>query len=231
MMGDLFKKIFPWLPVAAFALLAADFYLIFQFAPEEATQGVVQKIFYFHVSCAFAMYLGFGLAGFFSLIYLFLREARYDDYAHAGASVGLVFCTMVLASGPVWAKPIWGTWWTWDPRLTTTLLIWLIFLACLMLRRFFAGDPREGVYAAVLTLFGMLDLPLIFLAVKLWRGIHPSVLGKENNMPTEMKITLIVSNITVLIFFLLIYAARVRLLRLKRHVDQYSFDAQKQERS
>lgn len=199
--------------------MAVDLYLIFIYAPEEATQGIVQKIFYFHVSCAFAMYAGFGLAGLFALLYLFSRDVLWDCLSHAGQSVGLLFCSMVLVSGPLWAKPIWGTWWTWDPRLTTTLMVWLIFASILLLRRFFGNDPKGLMASAILTLFGMLDLPLIFLAVKLWRGIHPTVLGTKNNMPAEMKITLMVSNLTILFLFGLLYWMTSRLLITEEKIE------------
>ncbi|HSA60475.1 MAG TPA: cytochrome c biogenesis protein CcsA [bacterium] len=221
-MKKLSSALFPVLPAAAFLLLTAAYYLIFVYSPEEVNQGLVQKLFYFHVSCAFAMYCGFSLAGLFALLYLIKRKSRFDRLSHAGASVGLLFCTMVLASGPVWAKPIWGTWWTWDPRLTTTLLIWLIFFACLLLRRFFEGDPRGPVYAAVVTLFGLLDLPLISLSVRLWRGVHPSVLGKKENMPVEMKITLLVTNLAVLLLFISVYWVRARLLGLEHKSELLS---------
>lgn len=202
-------------PILLFTLFAANFYLIFVVAPEELTQGLVQKIFYFHVSSALAMYAGFLAAGFSALIYLLTRRAMWDSLSKATAEVGFVFCTMVLVSGPIWAKPIWGTWWTWDPRLTTTLFIWFLFLSIFLLRRFFGADPRGRLVASVLTLFALADLPFIFLAVKLWRGIHPSVLGQEGNMPGEMKLALIFTNITVLIFSGYLAKNRYRLLRLE----------------
>lgn len=202
-----------FIPILLFLFLAVDFYLIFVNAPEEATQGLVQKIFYFHVSSAFAMYIGFLLAGLFAALYLWQRTLMWDLLSHAGVSVGLVFCTMVLVSGPIWAKPIWGTWWTWDPRLTTTFFLWLIFAASLMLRNYFGDNPRGKIFAAVFTLLGVLDIPLVFFAVKLWRGIHPAVLGKEGNMPGAMKLALIFSNVTVLVLFAVFYWVTYQLLR------------------
>lgn len=208
-----------FLPLFFFFLLAFDLYLIIFYAPEEAIQGKVQKIFYFHVSSAFAMYGGFSLAGLFALFYLVQREILWDALSRAGGSVGLLFCSMVLVSGPLWAKPIWGTWWTWDPRLTTTLMIWLIFASILLLRRFFGNTPKGRMATAILTLFGILDLPLIFLAVKLWRGIHPSVLGGGNNMPHEMRLTLIVSNLTVLFLFGLLYWVQVNFFLTEEKIE------------
>lgn len=225
-MKKLSSRLFSILPIACLLFLTAAFYFIFVVAPEEASQGLVQKIFYFHVSCAFAMYLGFGLAGLFALLYLIWRSSLFDHLSHAGVSVGLLFCTMVLASGPIWAKPIWGTWWTWDPRLTTTLLIWLIFFAYILLRRFFEGDPRGPVYVAILTLFGILDLPLIALSVKLWRGAHPSVLGQKANMPPEMKIALLVTNLAILLLFFTLVWVKVRLLRLEQKCAVLGFQDQ-----
>lgn len=166
------------------------------------------------------MYAGFLLSGLFSFLYLIKRKADFDVYSEAGARVGLLFCTMVLLSGPIWAKPIWGAWWSWDPRLTTTLLIWLIFLSTLLLRKFYELDPKGKVFASVLTLFGLLDIPLIFFAVKLWRGIHPSVLGEESNMPSSMKLTLIVTNLTVMFFFGLLFVLESKILKSKNHLEQ-----------
>jgi len=206
------------LPAVVFGLLVADFYLIFVVAPEEAVQGLVQKIFYFHVSSAFAMYAGFLLSGLFALLFLIRRRTSHFCHCIAGATVGFVFCTMVLVSGPIWAYPIWGTWWTWDPRLTTTLILWLIFFSAILVHRFFEDDPRGRVFTAVVVLFGVLDIPIVFLAVKLWRGIHPSVLGEEKNMPTEMKLALIATNLTVLALFSLLYSIRLRMQSLEEKI-------------
>lgn len=197
-------------------LILGSIYFIFNYAPEEATQGLAQKIFYFHVSSAFAMYFGFLLAGLGSLIYLIKKNPKWDAFSHASASVGVLFCTMVLMSGPIWAKPIWGTWWTWDPRLTTTLIIWLIFISVSLLRSFFENNPKGSTYASILTLIGVLDIPLIFLSVKLWRGIHPSVLGGESNMPGSMKFTLIFSNIAIMIFMAVLIRLRYRVALLEK---------------
>lgn len=214
------QKIFTFSPIILFLLLLVDFYLIFVNAPEEKAQGLVQKIFYFHVSSAFMMYVGFGLGAIFAILFLWKRKPKWDAYSHAGVTIGLLFCTMVLISGPIWAKPVWGAWWSWDPRLTTTLLIWLIFFAYILLRQFYGNDPRGRVYAAVLTLFGVLDIPLIFFSVKLWRGIHPTVIGEEGNMPGEMKLALIFTNVVVLIFFALLFRIQSRVYLLEDKVEQ-----------
>ena len=202
------------------ALMMADLYLIFFVAPEEKMQGIVQKIFYFHVSSAFSMYFGFGLAGLGAFLYLFKRKKWMDHLSIAGGSVGLVFCSMVLVSGPLWARPIWGTYWTWDPRLTTTLILWLMFVAVSFLREFYGSKPRGSFFASILTLVAMLDMPLVFLAIKLWRGIHPQVLGEEESMPTSMLVTFIVSNITFIALFVQLVWLKLKALKLEDSILQ-----------
>jgi heme exporter protein C len=211
----MFKKIDSFIYYFALLFIFLSLGLIGYYAPVERTQEMVQKIFYFHVSSAFAMYFGFGLSGLAALIYLINKKEKWNQLSIAAASTGLLFCSMVLASGPIWAKPIWGTWWTWDPRLTTTLLIWLIFISVKLLREFFGNDPKGALYASILTLIGVLDIPLIFFSVKIWRGIHPTVLGEEGNMPSEMKLTLIISNIAILIFWAVLTRLRYRIEKLK----------------
>ena len=208
-------KKFPFFVLALLMMLLADFYLIFSYSPEEAGQGIVQKIFYFHVSSAFAMYAGFLMAGLFAFLYLWKKKPGFNSLSESAASIGLLFCTMVLASGPVWAKPIWGTYWTWTPRLITTLILWLIFAGVFFLRKFFEGEEKGKTFASVLTLLGVLDIPLVYYAVKLWRDIHPAVLGGENNMPFEMKFTLIFTNVTVLFLFGVLFYLRTKVGRLE----------------
>lgn len=214
-----------WFPYLTAGLLIVDFCLIFFYAPMEKHQGLAQKIFYFHVASAFSMYVCFLFSGIGAALYLWKKSSLFNAIAHAGASVGVLFCAMVLTSGPVWAKPIWGAFWTWDPRLTTTLILFLIFFAVLLLREFYGADLRGRVYAAVLTLFGLLDIPLIILSVKLWRGVHPAVLGEKDNMPLEMKITLFFTLITVFAFMSCLIRLKTRQVILKDRFDEMSGEA------
>lgn len=214
-MKSIYQKFWSIAPWTALILIMVDLYLIIVYAPQEAMQGLAQKIFYFHVSSAFSMYLSFITAGLGALLYMWKREARFNALAEAGTSVGLLFCAMVLMSGPIWAKPIWGAWWTWDPRLTTTLILFLGFFAVRLLRNFYGTDLRGRLYAAVFTLFCLLDMPLVVFAVKLWRGVHPAVLGKKDSMPFEMKITLIMSFCAVIFFMFCLLALKTRQLILK----------------
>jgi heme exporter protein C len=172
---------------ATLALFAVTLYAIFVLAPVEQQMGIVQKIFYFHVPSAYAMYLGFGVSAVGSAVYLLKRDPRWDALAVAGAEVGTLFCLIVLLTGPLWARKAWGVWWTWDPRLTTTLLAGMIFAAYLALRSMGDAGEVEKRFAAGLALFGLVDLPLIHYSVQRWRGVHPTVItGKGGGLESEM---------------------------------------------
>lgn len=198
------------------AALLADMLLVFVYAPVEAHQGFVQKIFYVHVPSAMAMYIGFGVGTVASIVYLIRRELFWDALAVSAIEVGLLFCTIVLVTGPIWAKPIWGGWWTWDPRLTTTFFLWLIFAAYFLLRSAIVDPVKSRLYSAVLAVFGSLDIPVVIFAVKLWRGMHPAVLGNRDSMPTEMRVTLIASMSVIMILAITFIHARYRVER-RRH--------------
>lgn len=179
-------------------LLVINAYLIAFYAPVEANQGAAQKIFYWHVPSAMVMMLFYIVGGVASVVYLIKRSLKADAMAVSFIEVGFLFCTIVLATGPLWAKPVWGAWWTWEPRLTSTLFVWLVFFGYFLLRASLEDKSQAKLYGSVLAIFGCLDIPIIMLAVKLWRGIHPQVLNARENLPDAMWLTLIVSIITVL---------------------------------
>ena len=141
-------------------------------APYEATMGLVQKIFYFHVPSAMAMFVSAIICGVASAVYLFRGRARADRYAEAAAELAALFGLIVLVTGPLWARKAWGVWWQWDVRLTSSLVLWMVFLAYLLLRRY--GGPGSEKLAAGLALFGMANVPFVYLSVNWWRTIHPT---------------------------------------------------------
>ena len=151
-------------------------------APIDSRQGVVQKILYAHVPCAFSAYLGFLVTAAFGALYLWRGDPRLDRVALAGAEVGVVFCTLVLLSGPIWAKATWGEWWAeWDPRLTVSLLQWFVYVAYLLLRAFSEGSERAARFAAVYGIAGVFAIPLNYFAIDLLgggRAAHPANLGR-----------------------------------------------------
>jgi len=154
------------------ALLAFGFYQGMYAAPTEQTMGDIQRIFYYHVPSAWTAGILMFANFIASIIYLVRRSPKADAWALASAEVGVVFGTIVLITGPLWAKPVWGIWWTWDARLTTTLVCWLIYVSYLMLRRFSEGQQTPTI-AAALAVFGFLDVPIVFMSIRWWRTQHP----------------------------------------------------------
>jgi heme exporter protein C len=173
------KLIFVLITLGVLALMAWGFYQAMYAAPTEATMGDIQRIFYYHVPHGMLCYLFFSINFAASMLYLawrhksFARARAADAWALAGAEVGVVYCSVVLITGPIWGRPVWGIWWTWDARLTTTLVLWLIYVSYLLLRRF-ADGPQMQTLAAVLSIFGAIDMPINYLANRLWRTQHPS---------------------------------------------------------
>ncbi len=156
------------------ALMLANLYLIFMTAPTDAVLGPVQRIFYFHVPIAIVSFLAFFVVFVASIGYLATRRRKWDAVAHAAAEVGVVFVTLALLTGVIWARPVWGVWWTWEPRLTTTLILWLIYVAYLMLRAYVPNRRQGALYAAAVGIIGFADVPIVYYSVQWWRSIHPA---------------------------------------------------------
>lgn len=207
------------LGVSTGLLMTAALAAIFIYVPTDRVQGIVQRIFYFHVPLALVTFVAFGVTAFASVAYLWTRSRRWDHWAYASAEVGVVFCSLVLITGPIWAKPIWGTWWTWDARLTTTLILWLIYAGYLMLRGLTAHSEQGARYAAVLGIVGALDIPIINRSVYWWRTIHPAVLitreGGTGLSDPRMQLTLLVSAAAFVALFAWLVWLRQRLVRLE----------------
>jgi heme exporter protein C len=195
-------------------LMIAALYMVFIYVPTEKSMGIVQRIFYFHISIAWVSFLAFLVTFVFSICYLRQRVLKWDNIAHASAEVGVVFTSLVLITGPIWAKPVWGIWWTWDARLTTSLVLWLIYVAYLLVRHY-ATDPARGArFGAVVGIVGFIDVPIVFLAVNIWRTQHPATMVFEGGLTASMLLTVIVclAAFTVLYVLLTIQGARLKSL-------------------
>jgi heme exporter protein C len=166
------KTLFRILVVVTLGLLAYGFYQAMYVAPKEATMGDVQRIFYYHLPSAWIAFLMFFVNLLASIWYLVRRTAGADALALSSAEVGVSFCTIVLITGPLWARPVWGIWWTWDMRLTTTLVLWLIYVSYLVLRHYATGG-QVPVLASVLAIFGFVDVPIVYMAIRWFRTQHP----------------------------------------------------------
>jgi heme exporter protein C len=204
------KRVFPILAVVTVALLGYALYDALVVAPTEQTMGDVQRIFYYHVPSAWTSFLFFFVNFAASVVYLMRRNPKADAVAITGAEVGLVFCTVVLVTGPLWARPVWGIWWTWDWRLTSTLVMWLIYLSYLVLRRFSSGS-QTPVLAAVLAVVGALDIPLVYFSIWFFRTQHPQpVIGDQGSIDPSMLRVLLVNWAAFLCFGALVFWLRYR---------------------
>jgi heme exporter protein C len=195
-----------------FVLMIAALYMVFVYVPTEKNTGIVQRIFYFHVPVAWVSFLAFFVTFVASILYLWKRNIRWDALACASAEVGIIFTTLVLITGPIWAKPAWGIWWTWDARLTTSLLLWVIYVAYLLVRRL-ANDPAQGArYSAVIGIVGFIDVPIVFLTVNLWRTQHPTTIIFEGGLTPPMVTGLMVciAAFTVLYVLLVLQSAGLK---------------------
>ena len=197
----------PWLPTVAGAAVIGTVIRAAFFTPLEAKQGAAQKIFYIHVPAAWVAFLAFFLVAVASGVYLWLRDERLDRFAESSAEVGVVFTTVVLVTGPLWAKPIWGTYWAWwDVRLVSTLFLWFIYVSYMVLRGAIESPPLRARYSAVLGILGAFLIPFIHLSVYLFATMHPMpIVGKPSkpSLPNEMLLTLMLS----LASFTLLYFA------------------------
>jgi heme exporter protein C len=180
----------------ALVALAGVYLLALAYTPVEARQGLAQKIFYLHVPAAWSALLAFSLVGIASALYLWLHDPRLDRFAAASAEVGVAFSAVMLTTGPIWAKPIWGTWWTWDARLTLTLFLFFLFVGYLALRAAVQDPEERARFSAVVGILGMLLVPFIHLSVYLFRTLHPQPIvlkPSAPSLPPEMLRTLLIS--------------------------------------
>lgn len=214
------KRVFPILAVLTLALLAYGLYQALWVAPTEKTMGDVQRIFYYHVPSAWTAGVLFFVNFLASIAYLVWRNSKADALAVAAAEVGVVFCTIVLVTGPIWARPVWGIWWTWDLRLTLTLVLWLIYVSYLLLRQF-STSGQMPVIAAVLAIFGTLDIPLVYFSIWFFRTQHPQpVIGGGGSIDPRMLHAFFVNLIAFTCFGALVCWLRYRLEVLRREVEE-----------
>lgn len=211
------------LPLVTLTAMIVALWAVFVYVPNEREQGVVQRIFYFHVPWAVGTFVCIGLTAFASVMFLWRGGAAWDRLAESAAEVGLLFCSIVLTTGPIWAKPIWGTWWTWDARLTTTLILWLIYVAYIMVRAWAPSREQGARYAAILAIVGALDVPIINKSVHWWRTIHPAVLvtreGTYGLSDPRMQLTLLLSFVAIFLLGAWLVWMRVESARLRDEVE------------
>ncbi len=200
---------FDWLGWTAVISMMVALFAIFILAPTERIQGVVQRIFYFHVALAYLAYVSFGIVLVTSVLYMLKRNLKIDIWARSATEVGVMFISLNLITGIFWMRQVWGTWWTWDPRLTTTLILWFVYAAYLMLRSYAGNDHRGAAFSSVIGVFGAAMIPIVHFSVTWWRTIHPAPTVLREGGPA-MPATMIVTLLITLVAFTFVYAYLMR---------------------
>lgn len=221
-----------WLGLAAWAAVALSLFFVFFVAREasDAMGGQLQRIFYFHVPSAWIAYLAFALVFIASIAYLRTSARRWDVVAHSAAEIGVVFTTLVLITGPIWARPVWGTYWQWDARLTSALVMWLTYLGYLFLRWLAEDDTKAGRLAAVVGVVGFINVPIVHFSVRWWRTLHPSGptpadLAESSGLGGPEMLAFFTSLIAFTLLFAWLVAVRVRLGLAEDFVEQQEIEA------
>ena len=200
-------------------------WLIFVYAPEEQVMGLAQKIFYIHLPLAWWGLISFVIACACGILYLTKRDLKYDMYGAAAVEIGMLCCTLTLITGAIWGRHSWGVWWTWDPRLTTALILWFIYAGCMALRSMPMPEARRAALCSVVSIAGFIDVPLVFLSARLWRSIHPSVFASEGGgLTSEMAVTVIACVLCFALVWLALLLLRWGQMRLSARLDAMMFD-------
>ena len=215
------------LDVVSIIVLAVSTYLALVFAPTEAIMGQVQRVFYFHIGTAWVGLLGFVLAAVTGILYLVTKNIKWDSVEVAAVEVSLIFFFITIVLGSIWARPAWNTWWTWDPRLTTAAITELIYIAYFMLRQGIEDPDRRARFGAVYTLLGGISAPITFMVIRLFRTIHPVVIGSQSaaaqggfSMSSDMKIAFFFALFAFTVIFVDLFWHRIRMGQLQDHVEQ-----------
>lgn len=220
------------LTIISGVLMLVALYMALVWAPDAANltapaERAAQRIFYFHVPSAWVGFLAFVVAAIASLLYLITRQQKWDIWALSSVEIGVAFFAMVMLSGPIWAKPTWNVWWTWDPRLTISTISWLLYIGYLMLRGAVDNPDRQARFAAVYAIIAAMSVPINWIAIRWWRTIHPAVVLPGNNssaqggfgMSADIQTTLIFCVFAFTVFYITLMVHRIKLEHLKRRVE------------
>jgi heme exporter protein C len=198
-------------------------------APDEKTMHAIQRIFYFHLPSWIAMFTALSVVFVANIAYLATRKAKWDALGVAGAEAGVVCCTIGLATGPLWAKPVWGIWWTWDARLTTTFILWLLYISYLLLRGLLDDAEKKATLSAIFGIFAFLDVPLVYVSNRLWRTQHPQPVilgGNGSGLDPTMSKVLLLCVIAVMGVMIIVLLDRYRLERLRHEFEELRIEVE-----
>lgn len=202
------------------ALMLVALWMALIWAPTEAVQGAPQRIVYFHVGTAWVAFLAFFVVCVASVMFLIRGTPVWDRVARSSAEIGVVYTTLVLIGGAIWGKPIWGTWWSWDPRLTTTLILWFIYIGYLMLRAYVGNDNQRARFAAVVGIVGFVDVPIVYYSVEWWRSLHPVQSIVRGQTTWEMTVTTILATIAFTVLYAWMLRQKLQIERLRDRAAQ-----------
>ena len=224
------KRIRTWSPirdgllVLSALLMALSLYMIFMWAPTEQNLGVSQRIFYFHVPLGWLGMVSIVIVAFASIMHLLTGRERWDSLAHSTAEVGLIAATLIIVTGSIWAKPVWGVWWTWDAKLTTTLILWFIYVGYLMVKAYAPAGSQGRRFASVVALIGAIDAPIIYFATVWWRTAHPELnigpLAESGGLDSRMALTFLVSLVAFTVLYVYVLIERYSLKQTANDLDE-----------
>ena len=227
MESDAKPKLLTILDIVTVILLLVATAMVFFYAPEEAVMGQVQRVFYFHVASAWVGMLAFMVAAIVGIAYLRTSDRKWDIVGVSSVEIGMVFALITIISGSIWARPVWNTWWTWDPRLTTAALLEMIYLAYLLLRQGIEEPEKRAVFGAIYTIIGGLSVPITFMSIRLFRTIHPVVVGAQDkaaqggfSMTPAMLQTMFFGIFAFSVIFVTLFWHRIRMGQLQQKAEQ-----------
>lgn len=204
-------------------LMLVNMYLIFMWVPTEQNLGISQRIFYVHVPVAWVGMVAIFVVAIGSVLHLITRNDRWDAIAYSAAEIGLIFGTLMLVTGALWAKPAWGVWWQWDPKLTTALILWFIYVGYLMVRAYAPSGSQGRRYASVVALIGAIDAPIIYMASVWWRTAHPDLnIGPlaESSLDTNMLMVWLYSTVAFTVFYVYLLIERISMRKAEDDIDE-----------
>jgi len=208
-----------------FFSMIASIYSVFIYAPTEQVMGHVQRIFYFHMGTVWVATMAFIIVFISSINYLRKETRRWDRLAYSSAELGVLFITLTIITGSIWAKPVWGTWWTWDPQLTTTFILWILYIVYMILRSAVGNDAKKAKFAAVFAIIAFLDLPLVYISARMMRGISPVVFGPGGGgIAPEMMVALLLTLLAFTLLFIVLLKQRIGIEDLKDRISSIRFE-------
>ena len=207
------------LGILSLVMMIANLYMIFIFAPNESTMGVIQRIFYFHLPAGISSYVSAYLLGFGSIMFLIQRDLKWDRFAAASGEMGVLFTSLSIMSGALWAKPVWGVWWTWDARLTLQFLLALVFLSYLMLRAYLPEREKRAALGGVFGVLAMIDVPFNYLSIRWWRTQHPQPVILGGGLDWDMWKVMIVSFLAFATLYAYLIGRRMAIARVEEEVE------------